>query len=85
MMLVPTETEDTEDVVIDSNGSNRKDSNEYMRSESDAAILRSINSLQDHVFSERFMFPLQKVRLFSGRKIIIYISLEVTVLIFFAL
>jgi len=67
-MLVPTETEGTEDIIIDSNVSSKKDSNGHVHSESDAAILRALNSLQDHVFSERFMLPPQKVGQSASRK-----------------
>ncbi|ONK72828.1 uncharacterized protein A4U43_C04F23650 [Asparagus officinalis] len=52
--------EATVGIVVDLNGRTRKDSNAVC-SESDAAILRALSSLQDHMFIEQFMLPPQKV------------------------
>lgn len=54
--------------MVKADGSHEKplrDSDEQSCSESDAAVLRALDGMQDHVFCERFKLPPEKVTLFA--------------------
>ncbi|XP_010918179.1 uncharacterized protein [Elaeis guineensis] len=55
-----TDKKDSGDSLDDSHKSNLKNSNEHLRSESDAVILRTLESMLDHAFCEHFVIPPEK-------------------------
>lgn len=52
--------------------------------ESDAVILRALESMQDHIFCERFMLPPEKVIFVSSHKPLLWKGFRSCILIYFS-